>query len=35
MALGLPIVVEGKPQLREVLTEGRDALFLAHPASWR
>jgi glycosyltransferase involved in cell wall biosynthesis/GT2 family glycosyltransferase len=31
MALGLPVVVEGKEQMREVLTEGRDALFFRTP----
>ena len=31
MALGLPIVVEGKPQMREVLTEGQNAVFFRTP----
>ncbi len=31
MALGKPIVVEGKPQLREVLADGRDACFFRTP----
>jgi GT2 family glycosyltransferase/glycosyltransferase involved in cell wall biosynthesis len=32
MALGKPIVVEGKPQLGEVLEDGRDAVFFREPA---
>jgi GT2 family glycosyltransferase len=32
MALGKPIVVEGKPQLGEVLEDGRDACFFDTPA---
>ncbi len=32
MALGMPIVVEGKPQLGEVLEDGRDACFFETPA---
>ena len=32
MALGKPIVVEGKPQLGEVLEDGRDACFFETPA---
>ncbi len=32
MALGKPVVVEGKPQLGEVLEDGRDACFFETPA---
>jgi glycosyltransferase involved in cell wall biosynthesis len=31
LALGLPVVVEGKPQMKEVLHEGHDALFFHTP----
>jgi glycosyltransferase involved in cell wall biosynthesis len=31
MALGLPIVTEGKPQIGEVLTDDRDAAFYGTP----
>jgi glycosyltransferase involved in cell wall biosynthesis len=31
MALGMPIVTEGKPQIAEVLEDGRDALFFRTP----
>jgi glycosyltransferase involved in cell wall biosynthesis len=32
MALGRPVVIEGKPQMNEVLRDGRDALFFKTPS---